>query len=85
MQIKEYFRGFSDEEIERYRRKYKPWWLIGAGGWKTFIIIQTRRCLGLGREYSQNPEFARFFRKIYTALPEFLTSAIEYFCARRSS
>ena len=41
--------------------------------------------LGLGRGYSQNPEFAVFFRKYREDLPEFLTKAIEYYCEREKT
>jgi hypothetical protein len=33
--------------------------------------------------YSQDPEFAAFFRKIHKDLPEFLTKATEYYCSRK--
>jgi hypothetical protein len=40
--------------------------------------------LGLGRAYSQNPEFADFFRKYHEDLPDFLTEAIEYYCEQKN-
>jgi DNA-binding transcriptional MerR regulator len=35
--------------------------------------------LGLGRGYSQDPEFAEFFNKIHGGLAEFMTQAVEYY------
>jgi hypothetical protein len=37
--------------------------------------------LGLGRAYSQDARFAAFFAKFHPDLPQFLTKAIEYYCA----
>jgi hypothetical protein len=39
--------------------------------------------LELGRAYSQNPDFIKFFRKINKDLPEFLTKAIEYYYSKK--
>jgi len=134
MEIREYYQGFSEEQVERYRREVRERWgektlqeseqrilrmgkqkfaeLQAEGGkifqaiadkmsegydskavqeqvarWRTWLEnfhhYSEEAVLGLGRAYSQNPEFAEFFRKIYQDLPEFLTQAIEYYCAHR--
>jgi MerR family transcriptional regulator, thiopeptide resistance regulator len=132
MEIKEYYQGFSEEQIEQYREEVRRRWgektledsekrilkmgkqsftTLQAEGGKIFQTISDnmsggfdsqvvqaqveRWCqwlenfhhysdeaiLGLGREYSQNPEFAKFFEKFHKDLPGFLTRAIEYYCA----
>ena len=134
MKIKEYYQGFSDEQIEKYREEVRRRWgektlresderiiKMGKGkfaelqaeGGKIFQIISANMSegydsaliqaqvsswrqwlenfhhysgeaiLGLGRAYSQNHEFAGFFRKYHANLPEFLTEAIEYYCAHK--
>jgi DNA-binding transcriptional MerR regulator len=134
MQIKEYYQGFSDEQIEKYREEVRQRWgekalqesekrvtkmgkerfsMLQAEGGKIFqsigenmskgydsSIIQAQvakwrqwlenfhhysdeAVLGLGQFYSQDMEFAKFFRKIHKDLPEFLTKAIEYYCSHK--
>jgi MerR family transcriptional regulator, thiopeptide resistance regulator len=134
MQIKEYYQGFSDEQIEKYREQVRQRWgekalqesekrvtkmgkerfaALQAEGGKIFQaisdnmsmgydsnIIQAQiakwrhwlenfhhyseeAVLGLGQGYSQDIEFAKFFRKIHKDLPEFLTKAIEYYCSHK--
>ncbi len=134
MDIKEYYQGFSDEKIEKYRNEVRERWgektlresearvmkmgkekfaeLQAEGGrifqaiadnmakghdseviqaevrkwrqWlKNFHHYSDEAVLGLGRGYSQHPEFAAFFRKIHQDLPVFLTRAIEYYCVRK--
>jgi hypothetical protein len=136
MTIREYYQGFSDEQIERYRREVKERWgekvlkeseqrvidmgkdkfaaLQAEGGkiyqavcdnmesgygspvvqeqvalWRkwleNFHHYSDEAVLGLGRMYSQNPEFAEFFRKYHEDLPEFLTAAIEYYCKQKNN
>ena len=135
MQIKEYYQGFSDEQIEKYRQEVRRRWgektlreseerVINMGKEKfaelqaeggeifqnisdnmskghdsDFIQAQVSRwrswlenfhhysdeaVLGLGQAYSQNPDFAKFFEKYHKDLPEFLTKAIEYYCANNN-
>ncbi len=130
MQIKEYYQGFSDEQIEKYRQEVRERWgektlleseervmkmgkekfaaLQAEGGaifksisgnmakgfdsaevqkqvakWRqwleNFHHYSDEAVLGLGRIYSQHPEFAKFFRKFHKDLPEFLTKAVEYY------
>jgi MerR family transcriptional regulator, thiopeptide resistance regulator len=134
MNIKEYYQGFSDEKIEKYRNEVRQRWgekalqeseeKVGKMGKEKFAAVQTEggkifqsisdnmsrgydsnfvqtqvarwrqwlenfyhysdeAVLGLGRVYSQDPEFAEFFRKIHKDLPEFLTKAIEYYCSQK--
>lgn len=134
MQIKEYYQGFSDEQIEKYREEVRQRWgektlqeseervikmgkakftALQAEGGKIFQSISDNMpkgydsrvvqaqvaewrqwlenfhhysdeaVLGLGRMYSQSPEFAEFFRKIHRDLPKFLTKAIEYYCTHQ--
>jgi DNA-binding transcriptional MerR regulator len=134
MEIKEYYQGFSDEQIEKYREEVKQRWgektlkdseaRVMKMGKEKFAevqaesdrifrtiaenmakgydskIVQTEiakwrqwlenfhhypdeAVLGLGRAYSQNPEFAKTFKKYHQDLPAFLTKAIEYYCDHR--
>jgi DNA-binding transcriptional MerR regulator len=134
MQIKEYYQGFSDAQIEKYRQEVRRRWgektlqeseervmkmgkerfaALQAEGGKIFQTISANMSggydspvvqaqvvkwrawlenfhhyseeavLGLGRAYSQSPEFAEFFRKIHKDLSEFLTKAIEYYCSHK--
>ena len=130
MQIKDYYRGFGEEEIEKFREEVRRRWgektledseerIVGMGR-ENFIELQARggklfqtiysnmaegydspfiqdlirkwrewlenfhhytdeEVLGLGRAYSQNPDFARFFYQYSDELPQFLTNAIEYY------
>jgi MerR family transcriptional regulator, thiopeptide resistance regulator len=132
MDIKEYYQGFSEEKIEKYREEVRRRWgenalrdseerinkmgkdsfttLQAEGGrifqaisdnissgydskfiqeqivrWRqwleNFYHYSDEAVLGLGREYSQNPEFAKFFAKYHKDLAGFLTKAIEYYCS----
>ena len=134
MEIKEYYQGFSDEQIEKYRDEVKKRWgektlkesedRVMKMGKEKFAEVQAESdlifrtiaenmakgydskivqneiakwrqwlenfhhypdeaVLGLGRAYSENPEFAKTFKKYHKDLPEFLTKAIEYYCAHR--
>jgi DNA-binding transcriptional MerR regulator len=131
MEIKEYYQGFSDEQIEKYREEVKKRWgektlkdseaRVMKMGKEKFAEVQAESdrifrtiagnmakgadskivqgevakwrqwlenfhhyrdeaVLGLGRAYSENPEFAKTFKKYHNDLPEFLTKAIEYYC-----
>lgn len=135
MQIKDYYAGFSDEKIEKYRQEVRQRWgektleesekrvlkmgkekvsqlqaegheiftaisrkMAGGAGspevqnlvrqWRqwleNFYHYSDQAVLGLGQIYSQDPEFAEYFRKIHKDLPEFLTKAIEYYCAQKN-
>jgi DNA-binding transcriptional MerR regulator len=129
MSIKEYYQGFSDEQIEEYRKEVRERWgedalkdsearalkmgkekfaaLQAEGGvifktiadnmakgfnspfiqkqvalWRqwleNFSHYSDEAALGLGRAYSQDKRFAKFFKNIHQDLPEFLTKAVEY-------
>ncbi len=135
MDIKEYYRGFSDEQIEKYRDEVRRRWgektlqesekritdmgkekfvELQAEGGKIFKAIMENMVEGydgrfiqeqiaewrqwlenfhhytdeevveLGREYSQNPEFTRFFKQYGDDLPVFLTRAIEHYYFHKS-
>ena len=134
MSIKDYYKGFSDEQIEKYRKEAKERWgeetiqksedrvmkmgkekfaaLQAEGGvifhtiadnmdlgydspvvqaqvakWQAWLENFSRysdeALVGLGRAYSQHPDFAAFYRKINKDLPEFFTKAIEYYVAHK--
>ena len=134
MEIKEYYQGFSDEQIEKYREEVKKRWgektlkdseaRVMKMGKEKFAEVQAESdrifrtiaenmakgydskivqaevakwrqwlenfhhypdeaVLGLGRAYSQNPEFAKTFKKYHKDLPAFMTKAIDYYCAHR--
>jgi DNA-binding transcriptional MerR regulator len=134
MEIKEYYQGFSDEQIEKYREEVKQRWgektlkdseaRVMKMGKEKFAEVQAESdrifrtiaenmgkgydskivqaevakwrqwlenfhhypdeaVLGLGRAYSQNPEFAKTFKKYHKDLPAFMTKAIDYYCAHR--
>jgi len=134
MSIKDYYKGFSDEQIEKYRREAKERWgedtlnksearvmkmgkgkftaLQAEGGeifkaiadnmdkgydspevqaqvarWQAWLEnfhhYSDEALLGLGRTYSEHPDFAAFYRKIHKDLPEFFTKAIEYYCGEK--
>ena len=136
MEIKEYYQGFSDEQIEKYRQEVRERWgedtlktsearviamgkekfaaLQAEGGaifqtiadnmpkgydssgvqelvdrWRkwleNFAHYSDEAVLGLGQAYSQHPDFAKFFRKVHPDLPEFLTRAIEHYCAGKKA
>jgi MerR family transcriptional regulator, thiopeptide resistance regulator len=134
MEIKEYYQGFSDEQIESYRQEVRQRWgekalrdsdarvlsmgkekfaEVGSKGdaifqaisdnmdrgfdspevqaqidkWRlwleNFASYSNEALTGLGRMYSEHPEFARnFCEKYHPGLPEFLTRAIEYYCRK---
>jgi DNA-binding transcriptional MerR regulator len=134
MEIKEYYQGFSDEQIEKYREEVKRRWgektlkdsedRVKKMGKEKFAAVQAESdrifhtiadnmakgadskivqaevakwrqwlenfshysdeaVLGLGRAYSENPEFAKTFEKYHKDLPAFMTKAIEYYCTQR--
>jgi len=134
MSIKDYYQGFSDEQIEKYRAEVKKRWggdtlresearVIRLGktkfaalqeqGGKIFQTIadnmdqgpdskvvqeQVKKwrhwleyfhhysdeaALGLGKAFSEHPDFAAFYNKIKPGLAEFFTKAIEYNLTRK--
>jgi MerR family transcriptional regulator, thiopeptide resistance regulator len=129
MSIKDYYKGFSDAQIEKYRKEVRERWggdtlresearvirlgktkfaALQAQGGKIFQtiaddmekgfdspavqeqVVKWRRwleyfhhysdeaALGLGRAYSQHPDFAAFYDDIKPGLAEFFTKAIEF-------
>jgi len=132
MDIKEFYNGLSEEQVEKYRQEVRERWgedtlkesedrIIGMGKdgfaavqaegtsifetigdnipkgfdsdevqeqivkWRkwldNFSTYSDEAILGLGRAYSQDLRFTQVFRDIHEDLPEFLTKAIEYYCA----
>ncbi len=45
-----------------------------------FYEPSVERLRGLGQLYVESPDFARNFREVHPNLPEFMQSAIEYYC-----
>ncbi len=135
MSIKEYYKGFSDEQIEKYRREVRERWgekvleesesrvmkmdkkewaalqkegntifkaiadsmdkgydspevqaqVIKWHAWlEHFHHYSDEVLMGLGRMYSQNPDFAAFYQRINKDLPGFFTKAIEYYCREKN-
>ena len=134
MNIKDFYNGFSDNQIEKYRQGVRERWgedtlkesedrIIGMGKegfskvqaegtsifetiaiyipegfnsnevqeqivkWRkwldNFSTYSDEAILELGRAYSQDPRFTKVFSDINKDLPEFLTKAIEYYCANK--
>jgi DNA-binding transcriptional MerR regulator len=134
MDIKEYYTGFSEEQIEKYRAEVKQKWgektlldsearvkkmgkekfaglqaesdrmfrtiadnmakgadskivqaeIVKWRAWlENFSHYSDEAVLGLGRGYSENPDFRKTFAKYHKDLPDFLTKAIEYYCAHK--
>jgi hypothetical protein len=98
MPIKEHYEGFSDEQIEKYRREVRERWgekilkdseevqelVVRWRNWlENFSHYSDEAVSGLGQTYSQHPEFAKFFEKYDAAFPEFFTRAIEHYCANK--
>jgi DNA-binding transcriptional MerR regulator len=135
MSIKEYYKGFRDEQIEKYRQEVRERWgekaladsedrvmKMGKEQWSALqaeggVIFQAiadnmakgydspevqaqvkkwrdwlehfhhysdEALLGLGRMYSEHPDFAAFYRKIDKDLPEFFTRAIDYYVTNKN-
>jgi MerR family transcriptional regulator, thiopeptide resistance regulator len=134
MPIKDYYKGFSDEQIEKYRKEVKERWggdtlresearvirlgktkfaaLQAQGGaifqaiadnmergydspavqeqvkkWRRWLEYfhhySDEAALGLGRAYSEHPDFAAFYNNIKPGLPEFFTKAIVYYVGKK--
>jgi MerR family transcriptional regulator, thiopeptide resistance regulator len=60
-------------EISRWRE-----WL------ENFHHYSDDAILGLGRAYSQDPRFAAFLKKFGDGMPEFFTTAVEYYAKKNS-
>jgi DNA-binding transcriptional MerR regulator len=134
MDIKEYYQGLNNEEVESYRKEARERWgektiadsearvvkmgkekfaaLQMEGGaifkaisehtgkgasskevqalvaeWRNwlenFAHYSDEAVLGLGKAYSQDPRFAKFFEKYGKDFPAFFTRAIEYYSAHK--
>lgn len=71
-------RGFDSPEVQELVGRWRQWL-------ENFYHYSDEAVKGLGQVYSQDPEFAKFFRRIHPDLPEFLTKAIEYYCSQKRS
>jgi DNA-binding transcriptional MerR regulator len=69
-------RGFDSPEVQELVGKWRQWL-------ENFYHYSDEAVAGLGQVYSQDPEFAGFFRNIHPDLPEFLTRAVEYYCEHK--
>jgi hypothetical protein len=69
-------KGYDSSEIQGEVVKWRIWL-------ENFHHYSDEAVLGLGKMYSQNPDFVKTFEKYHKDLPDFLTKAIEYYCAHR--
>jgi hypothetical protein len=69
-------KGYDSVDVQEQIAKWRQWL-------ENFHHYSDEAVLGLGQTYSRHPEFAKFFRKIHKDLPEFITRAIEYYCANK--
>jgi MerR family transcriptional regulator, thiopeptide resistance regulator len=69
--------GAGSPQVQNLVRQWRQWL-------ENFHHYSDEAVLGLGQIYSQDPEFAEFFRKIHPDLPQFMTSAVEYYCAHKN-
>lgn len=69
-------KGVDSVEVQEQIIKWRKWL-------DNFSTYSDEAVLGLGRAYSQDPRFIQVFRDIHEDLPEFLTKAIEYYCANK--
>jgi DNA-binding transcriptional MerR regulator len=69
-------KGSGSAEIQTQVAQWRQWL-------EHFSHYSDEAVLGLGRMYSQHPDFARFYRNIHQDLPEFFTNAIEYYCLKK--
>ena len=69
-------KGYDSKIVQAEVAKWRQWL-------EDFHHYPDEAVLGLGRAYSQNPEFAKTFEKYHKDLPAFMTKAIEYYCTRR--
>jgi hypothetical protein len=69
-------KGFDSPEIQEQMGKWRKWL-------DNFSTYSDDAVLELGRAYSKDPRFTKVFGGINEDLPEFLTKAIEYYCANK--
>jgi MerR family transcriptional regulator, thiopeptide resistance regulator len=66
-------KGAESKEVQSLVAEWRQWL-------ENFHHYSDEEVLGLGMEYSRNPEFAKFFHKYNKDLPEFLTKAVQFYC-----
>jgi hypothetical protein len=69
-------KGFNSDEVQEQIGRWRIWL-------ENFATYSNEALLELGRAYSQHPRFIKVFRAINEDLPEFLTKAIEFYCANK--
>lgn len=69
-------KGFDSDEVQEQIVKWRKWL-------DNFATYSDEAVLGLGQAYSQHPRFIKIFSDINECLPEFLTKAIEHYCANK--
>ena len=69
-------KGFESDEVQWQIVKWRKWL-------DNFADYSDEAIGGLGQAYSHYPQFTKVFRAINEDLPEFLTKAIEYYCAHK--
>ena len=69
-------KGFDSDEVQEQIAKWRKWL-------DNFSSYSDEALLGLGQAYSKDPRFTKVFSDIHEDLPEFLTKAIEYYCANK--
>ena len=69
-------KGHDSDLVQEQISSWRQWL-------ENFHHYSNEAVLGLGQAYSQTPEFAEFFQEYHKNLPEFLTKAIEYYCAQK--
>ena len=68
-------KGAENRSVQEQIGKWRVWL-------ENFHHYSDEAVLGLGRGYSQDPEFAKFFNNIHEGLAEFMTNAVEYYLNR---
>jgi len=68
--------GHDSQVVQAQLARWRQWL-------ENFHHYTDEELLGLGRAYSQHPDFIKVFRGYDPELAPFLTKAIEYFCANQ--
>ncbi len=71
-------KGHDSKEVQAQIVRWRNWL-------ENFAEYSDEAVLGLGQAYSQNQKFIDVFQNIHEDLPDFLTKAIEYYCAENKS
>ncbi len=71
-------RGFASSEVQEQVAKWRKWL-------ERFSTYSDEAVLGLGRLYSQHPDFITYFQQYREDLPEFLNRAVEFYCSHKTA